>query len=185
MVVYLLTSHPAGLSLVLWMSLASLFAHQFEEYRYPGYFPGMFNSVMFSSERPDRYPLNANTAVVINLGVGWVPYFLAALFGTGAIWLGIGSILISVGNFVLHTFVFTIRGRRIYNPGLLTSVVLFLPVSAYFFYLVLVNGVASTADWVLGIGLGIVLFYVGIVKVNDWLKDENTPYVFPERFLMK
>ncbi|MFZ1660198.1 MAG: hypothetical protein WAT61_15330, partial [Flavobacteriales bacterium] len=44
--------HP-GLSAyqtVLWLSFASLCLHQMEEYRIPGTFPGMINSVMFKSD---------------------------------------------------------------------------------------------------------------------------------------
>ena len=45
----ILVSHPTGLALLLWLSLITLFLHQFEEYRYPGYFPGMINSFLFPS----------------------------------------------------------------------------------------------------------------------------------------
>jgi hypothetical protein len=53
-----------------WLSLISLFLHQAEEYRYPGYFPGMVNLVMFASPQPDRYPLNTNTALIVNVVIG-------------------------------------------------------------------------------------------------------------------
>jgi hypothetical protein len=43
---------------------------------------------------------------------------------------------------------------------------------------------ATPWDWVSGLGLGLALNYVGIIKLIDWLKDENTPYVFPQRSLM-
>jgi len=46
---FMLLTHPTGLALLLWLSLITLFLHQFEEYRYPGYFPGMMNSVMSST----------------------------------------------------------------------------------------------------------------------------------------
>ena len=31
--------------------------HHFEEYGFPGYFPGMLNAGIFQSEEPERYPL--------------------------------------------------------------------------------------------------------------------------------
>jgi hypothetical protein len=172
------------LSLLLWISLISLFLHQFEEYRYPGYFPGMMNSVMFSSKQPDRYPLNTNTALIVNIGVGWLAYVLAAILVERAVWLAIAVILVSVGNFIAHTFVFNIKGRTLYNPGMATAIVLFVPISAYFGFLVITNNVATPVDWIVGIVLGIALNLVGILKLIDWLKDENTPYIFPERFLL-
>lgn len=180
----MLLSKLNPLSLLLWASLASLFLHQFEEYRYPGYFPGMVNSVMFSSKHPDRYPLNTNTALVINVYIGWSAYLLAALFGEKALWLAIAAILVSVGNFFAHTFLFNLKGHTLYNPGMFTAIFLFAPTAIYFGYLVVQGNLATLMDWVVGILLGIVLNYLGVVKLIDWLKDENTEYVFPKRFLL-
>ena len=68
---FLFITKLSGLSGLLWVSLVSLFLHQFEEYRYPGYFPGMINSVLFSSIQPDRFPLNSNTSLIVNVVIGW------------------------------------------------------------------------------------------------------------------
>jgi hypothetical protein len=181
---YVLIAHPTGLALLLWLNLIALFLHQFEEYRYPGYFPGMMNKVMFSSKQPDRYPLNANTALIVNLVTGWLAYFLAAVFGEKALWLGIATILISAGNFIAHTFLFNIKGRTRYNPGMLVSILLFLPLTVIFFFLVIQQHSASALDWVLGIVLGIALNFLGILKMIDLLKDDKTSFVFPKRFLL-
>ncbi len=133
---YLAFSHLSILSFLLWVSLISLFIHQFEEYRYPGYFPGMLNKVMFSNNVPDRSPLNPNTALLVNLIVGWLFYFLAAILGEKALWLGIATILVSAGNFFAHTFLFNIKGKTFYNPGMLTADLLFLPIVVYFFFFI-------------------------------------------------
>ena len=180
----LVITNLTGLSWLLWLSLASLFLHQFEEYRYPGYFPGMINAALFSSKQPDRFPLNSNTALIVNVVIGWGFYFLAAVFAETALWLGIATILVSVGNIVAHTVLFNIKGKTVYNPGMLTAVILFLPISLYFFYFVIQNGLVTPIDWTVGIILGIVLNYIGILKVIDWLKDENTRYIFPKRCLI-
>lgn len=178
-------SHLPPLSLLLWVSLISLFLHQFEEYRYPGYFPGMLNTVMFASKQPDRYPLNTNTALIVNVFTGWLFYFLAAVFAEKALWLGIATILVSVGNFFAHTFLFNIKGKTLYNPGMLTAIILFAPIVVYFFGgLLIQSNLATLTDWVLGIVLGIILNFIGILKLIDWLKNENTKYIFPKRFLL-
>lgn len=183
--VYLIMVRPASqIVLLLWAALAATFIHQFEEYRYPGYFPGMFNSVFFSSKKPDRYPLNANSALVVNLTVGWFAYFLAAAFNLSALWLGIAMMFAAFGQFIIHGLVFNIQGRMHYNPGMVTSIILYVPLAAYFFYLVITTRAASSLDWILGVLMGVALAYFGILKSVDWMKDENTPYVFPARFLM-
>ena len=176
--------HPIGIALLLWLNLVALFLHQFEEYRYPGYFPGMMNKVMFSSQQPDRYPLNANTALIVNLVVGWLFYFLAAIFGEKTHWLGIATMLVSAGNFVAHTFLFNIKGKSRYNPGMATADILFLPIVVCFFFLVIQGNLATPLDWGLGIALGIALNYLGILKMIDLLKNKNTRYIFPKRFLL-
>jgi hypothetical protein len=181
---FILVTHPTGLTLLLWLNLIALFFHQFEEYRYPGYFPGMMNVVMFSSQQPDRFPLNPQIALIVNVLVGWLFYFLAAILNQKAIWLGIATMLVSTGNFIAHTFLFNLRGRTRYNPGMLVSILFFLPLFVLFFVRVMQQDAASTLDWVLGIVLGVVLNYVGILKMIEWMKDESTRFIFPPRFLL-
>jgi hypothetical protein len=120
------------------VSLVTLFFHQLEEYRIAGTFPGMINHVMFHSEMPDRYPLNSNTALIVNVVIGWLFYFLAALLGEKAIWLGLAIILVSLGNFIAHTFPFNIKGKTLYNAGMITSWIFFVPCIYFFFRIVYV-----------------------------------------------
>lgn len=180
----LLVSNVSPLAWLLWVSLISLFLHQFEEYRYPGYFPHMMNVVMYQSQQPDRYPLNANTALIVNVGVGWLVYLLAALFGERLIWLAMATMLVSSANVMAHTLLFNLRGKTLYNPGLLTALLLFLPIVGYFFSLVIQGNLATPIEWGVGICLGIALNYIGILKPIDWLKDEKTQYIFPKRARM-
>jgi len=171
------------ISLLLWISLIALFIHQFEEYRFPGYFPGMVNLTLFASKQPDRYPLNTHTALIVNVIVGWFFYFLAAVLSERAIWLGIATILVSVGNSIAHTVLFNLKGKTFYNPGMITADMLFVPIAVTFFWLILQANIVTLFDWIIGIGLGIALNYIGIVKLIDWLKDEQTTYIFPKRCL--
>ncbi len=180
---FILIDHPTRLALLLWISLITLFLHQFEEYRYPGYFPGMMNTAMFASQQPDRYPLNPQIALIVNIVVGWLFYILAAIFAEKTIWMGIATILVSAGNFIAHTFLFNIKGKTRYNPGMLTADLLFLPLAVVLFILVIHNHAATSVDWLVGAVLGVALNVIGILKMIDWLKDKNTPYVFPQRFL--
>ena len=62
--------------LLMWLSLISLFSHQLEEYRIAGTFPGMVNRVLFNSDLPDRYPLNSNTSLIINVFFRLVHLFI-------------------------------------------------------------------------------------------------------------
>ena len=169
--------------LLMWLSLVSLFFHQLEEYRIVGTFPGMVNS-LFKSKMPDRYPLNTNTSFYVNVAIGWTIYFLAAILAEKAIWLGIATIIVSIGNIVAHTTLFNIKGKTIYNAGMATSWLLFVPCAYFFFSIIHTNHLATTTDYFIGIALGIILNVVGVLKLIDWLADENTIYAFEERNLL-
>lgn len=170
--------------LLMWLSLTSLFFHQLEEYRIVGTFPGMVNKVMYNSDMPDRYPLNSNTSLYINVFVGWSFYFMAALFAEKAIWLGMATILISIGNTVAHTLLFNIKGKTLYNAGMATSWLFFAPAGYYFFNIIHNMHLVTLKDYYIGIPLGVALNVVGILKLIDWMKNRNTRYFFPKRCLL-
>jgi hypothetical protein len=149
------------LALVLWISLLTLFAHQVEEWRWPGWFPGMLNVVLFRSKDPWRYPLNPRSGLVVNVAVGWVSYLLAALLAEGALWLALATILVSVGNSVLHLIVIPIRRRMAYNPGMATSLLCFVPVTVWFF--IVAWPMMTLLDFVLGSIVGVVLNAGGVI----------------------
>lgn len=170
---------------LLWCSLITLFFHQLEEYRIVGTFPGMINTVMFKSETPDRFPLNTNTALIINIIIGWGFYLPAAILSEKAIWLGIATMMVSMGNIIAHTFLFNIKGKTFYNAGLITCWLFFAP-AVYYFIIIITNGhLASASDWYIGIILGVVLNYIGVLKMISWMADKNTPFVFEQRNLLK
>ncbi|MBU3537365.1 HXXEE domain-containing protein [Polynucleobacter sp. UK-Gri1-W3] len=177
-------TQPSGMTLLLWLSLGSLFLHQIEEWRYPGYFPGMLNTALFSSDIPDRYPLNTNSGMIVNVFFGWGSYVLAALFWQQAIWLAFATMMVSIGNIVAHTIIFNIKGKTLYNPGLITSWLCFAPIVYFFFDMVITENLASRLDWALGICFGLILNYFGVYKMIIWLADKDTPYVFSRRFLI-
>ncbi len=161
---------------LIWLNLVALWVHQLEEYKYPGTFPKMINTVMFPSDHPDRFPLNTNTSMIINTG-GWLIYFMAALLPGSAVWLSITAIMVSIGNFIAHTFLFNIRGKTIYNPGMFTSWVLFLPIIILFFWEILRHRKVSTLSWIVGVVLGVIvnIMVIALIKI---LADKSTPYRF-------
>lgn len=161
---------------LLWLNLVALFVHQLEEYKYPGTFPQMLNTVLFKSDFPNRYPLNTNTSMIINVG-GWLICFFGALLADKVVAIGIIALMISAGNFIAHTFLFNIKGRSFYNPGLLTSWLLFLPIIILFFMNVVEKTEISTVDWVVGIAGGIIVNVMIPVLIKR-LKDKDTRFVF-------
>lgn len=177
-------NHLTHYQVVMWSSLITLFLHQLEEYRIAGTFPGMINTVMYRSKKPDRYPLNANTALFVNVVVAWTLYFSAAYFAEKVVWLGIATILVSIGNTIAHTIIFNLRGKSVYNAGMLSCLVLFVPCTYLFFLVIHKEHLVTTTDYLLGIPLGIFINIVGVLKLIDWMADEHTSYIFDQRNLL-
>lgn len=169
---------------LMWFSLISLFFHQLEEYRIVGTFPGMINTVMYKSDIPDRYPLNTNTSFIINVFIGWGFYLLAAIFAENAVWLGIATILVSFGNVIAHTILFNLKGRTIFNAGMATSLLFFVPCIYYFIIIVQRNNLLTKSDIIFGIILGVILNFIGVLKMIDWMADKKTKYIFEQRNLL-
>ncbi len=182
--IFISRSDLTNYQLLMWFSLVSLFLHQSEEYRIVGTLLGMVNTVMYKSKTPNRYPLNTNTAFYVNVVVGWTSYFFAAILSERAIWLGIATIMVSIGNILAHTILFNIKGKTLYNAGLATSVLLFVPCAYFFVSIIDTNHLVTRADYCIGITLGIALNVVGILKLIDWMADKNSTYIFNERNLL-
>ena len=192
--IFLLTFHASltKYSCLMWLSLISLFLHQMEEYRIAGTFPGLINQIMFPSDIPDRYPLNSNTSLLLNVGIGWTLYFLAAVIGEHLLWLGMAAIIVSAGNILAHTFLFNLKGKTYYNAGLVTCWIFFAPCTIYFFLIIHREHLAASLDYYIGIPLGIIINIFGILKPIQWLADRNSPYLFetwhllpPEKLISK
>ena len=182
--IYLNFNTLTNYQLLMWLSLTSLFFHQLEEYRFVGTFPGMINTVMYKSKMPDRYPLNTNTSFFINVFIGWVSCFLAAQFAEETVWLGLATIMLSLGNTIAHTIVFNIKGKTIYNAGQVTSLLFFAPCIYFFIQIINADNLITTKDLLIGIVLGIVLNIIGVLKLIDWMADKNTTYIFDNRNLL-
>lgn len=183
---YLLRAHQqiSNYRLLMWLSLTSLFFHQMEEYRIVGTFPGMINSALFHSDLPDRYPLNTNTSLVINVCVGWSVYLLAAIAGKEFVWLGVASILVSLGNIIAHTFIFNIKGKTFFNAGLATCWLCFAPCVFYFFKIIYLENLVTGKDLFIGIPLGIVINTAGVFMPIKWLANRRTTFIFKTNQLL-
>jgi hypothetical protein len=98
--------------------------HQIEEHLWPGGFRQFANAHVFKSGNDD-WPVTEGGVAFVNIGLVWLPVALAALFPGSLRWVGLAWVGVTLINAVTH-IVTAIRFRG-YNPGLVTSIVLFLP----------------------------------------------------------
>jgi len=98
--------------------------HQIEEHLWPGGFRQFANARLFQSGNDD-WPVTEGGVALVNVGYVWLPILFAALFPGPLRWLGLAWIGGTLVNALTH-IIGALRLRS-YNPGLVTSIVLFLP----------------------------------------------------------
>jgi hypothetical protein len=161
-------------------SFMAMLAHQVEEYAYPGGFPTITNfHVMGEKDIPDRYPLNANQCMISNVFLTY-PFYLAAVFFPHVIWLGLAQVGLGLFQIIAHGVAEPVKLKRFYNPGLATTILLFLPIGVHYIRYVTANHLASSSDFVLGlvgvVGAVVVLFLLPILL----LRSRESKYPFSE-----
>jgi hypothetical protein len=98
--------------------------HQIEEHLWPGGFREFTNAHVFKSGRSD-WPVDIDGVALINIGYVWLPLACAVAWPGALRWLGLGWVGLTLVNGLSH--IGTSVRFRSYNPGLVTSIVLFLP----------------------------------------------------------
>lgn len=168
-----------GLQLILLLNFATLLLHQFEEYRLPGGEQWILNEVSQPKGGPaDSFPLNANSAAIGNVAL-WIPY-LVPVFFPDVIWLGLTSVLFgAVGQFTVHVVQTNIKLRTLYNPGVFTVIVGWIPLAIW--YLIVAYGEGRITSWqwlfVVLYGIGMIAFF-GQLLTYGILKDNTGRFPF-------
>jgi hypothetical protein len=165
---------------LLLLNFVVLLVHQYEEYGWPGGFPAIMNMVLRPSPAPNRYPLNQNGAMVINM-VAAYGFYLVPVFLPTVIWLGLAPILFGMLQFIGHGIVMNAKLRSVYNPGLAAVTLGHVPIGVFYLHQVHTRGLASVSDWTLGLAYMLAFIYFGLIKLNfTWLSDRNSPYPFTD-----
>jgi hypothetical protein len=140
---------PPSLSLVSWLPLAAVALHLVEEFAWPGGFPDWYRRY-----RPER-AASVTTAFLVWINVVLVVMALAAaLLGPRpqgiALWLVVASI--GAANGVFHLWA-TLKPRR-YSPGVVTGMLLYVPLAIWGFWHFATSGLASTGTLLQALVIG-------------------------------
>lgn len=120
----LFMNNPSSEQAIFTAMLVIYMVHQIEEHLWPGGFRQYANAHVFKTGRDD-WPVDEAGVALVNIGWVWLPIALAALFPDALRWVGLGWVGLTLINGLSHIGT-TVRFRG-YNPGLVTSIVLFLP----------------------------------------------------------
>jgi hypothetical protein len=164
------------------MNMVALMAHQYEEYEDPGFFPGQLNRGVLHSDQPDRYPLNTNTALIVNVPLAYTFYALPIVFPKKR-WLGLAPVLFGFAQAVGHGLILSRLAKARYSPGFLASFFLHVPIGIQYLRALHEQGAIERSD--LGrAGAYMIAFAVSsIAAPNVVLSNKNSPYRFTAKQL--
>ncbi|MBL7127473.1 MAG: HXXEE domain-containing protein [Ignavibacteria bacterium] len=135
--------------------------HQFEEYILPGSFIKWINRIILKSKYIDA-PINTRNSFVPNVIIAWPITIYFSIYPYENIWITLGLILsIILSNALAHIFL-SLKNRK-YSPGLITSIILFLPMAAAALYLCIKHNLLYTSDWLLAIAIAVIIDVVIIM----------------------
>ncbi|QYZ70121.1 HXXEE domain-containing protein [Neotabrizicola shimadae] len=144
---------------LIWLQLPAYMIHQFEEHD-ADRFRAFVNTVIGGGKEV----LTRMDVFIINIlgvwGVDAIAFLLAAWVHLG---LGLIAVYLSLVNGIIHCLQ-AIALRR-YNPGLVTSILVFIPLGALTLWVLAGNADVTATDHVIGLGLAILIHAAIVVRV--------------------
>lgn len=164
------------------MNFIIIIWHQFEEYRFPGGEAAITNLAMQPKDiaHADRYPLDQNNAMFINVVAAYGPYLLPVIF-PNVLALGFMPVVFGMAQMMIHVVKTPkLIGNKIYSPGTLAVVLGHVPVGAYWFYYTISNGLLGLWDVVIGVAYMLFFLVVVMLKIGyGVLSKPDSQYPFP------
>ncbi len=149
--------------------------HQAEEYIFPGGFGEFFNKHIFKLETEDG-PLDENFIFLVNILYIWI---LLPLFGIlttidyrYGLWLPYFSFFAGIAHIAL-----ALRAGKLYNPGLIVSLVINIPVGLWAILFLIKKGILSdfflNPHILIGLGVNLLLPVMGVILFRRYMRKGN------------
>ena len=147
--------------------------HQTEEYIFPGGFGKFFNTQIFKLD-VEEGPLDQTRIFFINIIVVWIamPLFglLSIIDYRFGLWIPYFSFFAGIAHILL-----TIRAGKLYNPGMLVSLFINIPVGLWSILFLINNGVLNhfffNIHFVIGFGLNALLPIMGMMMYKRYQRS--------------
>jgi len=147
--------------------------HQTEEYIFPGGFGKFFNTKIFNLLTEDK-PLDENFIFYVNVLLIWIvlPGFglLSTLNYSFGLWLPYFSLFAGIAHIAL-----AFKARKLYNPGLLVSLSINIPVGLWSILYLLKEGLLENfflnIHFVIGLAINLILPVMGTILFRKYQKN--------------
>jgi len=146
--------------------------HETEEYVFPGGFGKFFNMDILKLDTEDK-PVDQNFIFYVNVILIWLilPTFglLAVKNYQYGLWIPYFSFFAGVAHIALG-----IKARKLYNPGLIVSLVLNIPIGIWSILYLTNQGIIQNAIWTphlaIGLGVNLILPVMGLILYKRYIK---------------
>lgn len=176
-----ITFSHSRLQLILLLNFCVILIHQFEEFCFPGGGPAVSNIALAQHPvHPDRYPLNENNNMVINVCVGDIFYLLPVFFPQIG-WLGLAPTLFGFMQLYVHGVTENRKLGTYYNGGLASVILGHVPLGIWYLLTAYHTGMLTIINILLA-----VIYIIFVAKVlMQWLGfkvlgNQNSPYPFDQ-----
>jgi len=147
--------------------------HETEEYVFPGGFGKFFNMDILKLDTEDK-PVDQNFIFYVNVILIWLilPTFglLAVKNYQYGLWIPYFSFFAGVAHIALG-----IKARKLYNPGLIVSLVLNIPIGIWSILYLANQGIIQNAIWTphlaIGLGVNLILPVMGVILYKRYIKN--------------
>ena len=175
--------------------------HVVEEWVFPGGFHYQYNTFVYRSKLPDRYPMSRLTDMMTNLLATFLYAFIVCWYALSGEQVPATLVLMTIGFCTLEVIIHTTFGvmawlrfrnvgkTTIYGPGSITAYLGFGLFGAILCY-TLPDYTLTSYDWWIG-AIELVAMLTGIVIIPETAaKSRNTRFIFPsagyyDRYLEK
>ncbi len=148
--------------------------HQTEEYIFPGGFGQFFNKDIFKLETENE-PIDENFIFFVNVILIWITLPLFGLLSTinynFGLWIPYFSFFAGVAHIAL-----AIKAKKKYNPGMIVSLVLNIPVGAWIVYYLYSHRILDSpilnVHCAIGLGVNLVLPVVGAILFKTYMRKQ-------------
>jgi len=131
-IIFLVVKTDNMLLFLIWIQIPIYLLHQFEEHAWPGGFRKYVNLNIFKVKNAE-YPLSDLSVFWINIPIIWVLMPIFAALSYLNLFFGLWIPYFAVLNSLTHVIAAIVK--REYNPGLLVSLLLGIPVAGYALWL--------------------------------------------------
>lgn len=147
--------------------------HQTEEYVFPGGFGKFFNTKIFELETEDQ-PVDQNFIFFVNVILIWfiLPVFglLSTIDYRYGLWIPYFSFFAGIAHVLL-----AIRAKKLYNPGLIVSLFINIPVGLWSILYLINRGILEhfflNPYIIIGLGLNAILPIMGVILLRNYQKN--------------